>query len=291
VPPTDGCSTPAPLQRCTGSIRAAAGAILQAGLRSDDPYAMTASAVMYDIGKILKLGGAPNHDSGNAFNTAYLIDINAGAPKPPTVRKLSPMAYGRTFVNSVVLPNGEVLVVGGQTQPAPFSDSYSVLAAELWNPKLETFITLPPMQKPRNYHSIALLLQDGRVLVGGSGLCNCAADHPDAEIFTPPYLLAPDGTPAPRPAITAAPGNATRGGQITVATDRAAAAFALVRMSSVTHSVNTDQRRIPLSFTGTAGNYRLGIPADRGVVLPGNYMLFALDANGVPSVARTINIL
>lgn len=59
------------------------GAILQAGLRSDDPYAITASAVMYDIGKILKLGGAPNHDSGDAFKTAYIIDINAGAPAAP----------------------------------------------------------------------------------------------------------------------------------------------------------------------------------------------------------------
>jgi galactose oxidase len=75
-----------------------------------------------------------------------------------------------------------------------------------------------------------------------------------------------------------------------VGTDRAVASFALVRMASATHSVNTDQRRIPLSFTGTTGNYQLGIPADRGVVLPGNYMLFALDASGVPSVARTINI-
>ena len=91
-------------------------------------------------------------------------------------------------------------------------------------------------------------------------------------------------------AITAAPANATWGSQIAVATDRAAASFALVRMASATHSVNTDQRRIPLSFTGTAGNYQLGIPADRGVVLPGNYMLFALDGSGVPSVARTINI-
>ena len=77
------------------------GAILQAGPRSDDPYAMTGNAVMYDIGKILKLGGAPNHDSGNSFNTAYVIDINAGAPNPPTVRKVSPMAYGRTFVSVV----------------------------------------------------------------------------------------------------------------------------------------------------------------------------------------------
>jgi len=189
-----------------------------------------------------------------------------------------------------VLPNGEVFVIGGQTQPVPFSDSYSVLAAELWSPVLESFITVPPMQKPRNYHSVALLLPDARVLTGGGGLCDCAGDHPDAEIYTPPYLLAADGSPASRPAITAAPASATWGSQIAVATDRAAAHFSLVRMASATHSVNTDQRRIPLSFTGTAGNYQLGIPTDRGTVLPGNYMLFALDGSGVPSVARTINI-
>lgn len=266
------------------------GAIVQAGLRGDDPYAMTASAVMYDAGKILKLGGAPNHDSGIAFKTAYTIDINAGPPNLPTVRKLSPMAYGRTFVNSVVLPNGEVVVIGGQTQPAGFSDDYGVLAAELWNPATESFITLPPMQKARNYHSIALLLMDGRVMSGGGGLCGCAADHPDVEIYTPPYLLAPDGTPAPRPALTDAPAAATWGATIPVKTDKAVSRFALVRMASTTHSVNTDQRRIPVNFTGTAGDYALSIPADRGMLLPGNYMLFALDAQGVPSVARTLNI-
>ena len=121
-------------------------------------------------------------------------------------------------------------------------------------------------------------------------MCGCPGDHPDVEIYTPPYLLSPNGSPAPRPAITGAPGAATWGGQIAVATDRAVTSFALVRMASVTHSVNTDQRRIPLSFTGSPGNYQLSIPAQRGVVLPGNYMLFALDASGVPSVARTINI-
>ncbi|RZL63101.1 MAG: DUF1929 domain-containing protein, partial [Variovorax sp.] len=266
------------------------GKIVQAGLRGDDPYAMTASAVMYDTGKILKLGGAPNHDSGQAFKTAYIIDINAGAPNPATVRKVAPMAYGRTFVNSVVLPNGEVVVIGGQTQPAGFSDAYGVLAPELWNPVTETFVTLPPMQKARNYHSIALLLMDGRVLSGGGGLCGCDGDHPDAEIYTPPYLLAPDGSPAPRPALTAAPDRATWGDTVAVKTDRAVSRFALVRMASTTHSVNTDQRRIPVEFTGSAGDYQLSIPRDRGMLLTGNYMLFALDAQGVPSVARTINI-
>ncbi|MDM0050404.1 DUF1929 domain-containing protein [Variovorax sp. J22R115] len=266
------------------------GAILQAGPRGDDPYAMTASAVMYDIGKILKLGGAPNHDSGVAFNSAYIIDILSGPPNAPAVRKVAPMAYGRTFVNSVVLPNGEVVVIGGQTQPLIFSDAYSVLAAELWSPATESFVTLPPMQRARNYHSVALLLMDGRVLSGGGGLCACSGDHPDAEIYTPPYLLAPDGSPAPRPVIVAAPGTATWGSQITVQTDVAVEHLALVRMSSVTHSVNTDQRRIPLSFSGAGGTYQVSIPVDRGVVLPGNYMLFAMDAKGVPSAARTLNI-
>lgn len=266
------------------------GAIIQAGLRGDDAYAMTGSAVMYDTGKILKAGGAPNHDSGQAFKSAYVIDINAGPPKAPTVRKVAPMAYGRTFLNSVVLPNGEVIVIGGQTQPVGFSDAYGVLAAELWNPITETFITLPAMKTARNYHSIALLLMDGRVMSGGGGLCNCAGDHTDAEIYTPPYLLAPDGSPAPRPALTAAPATATWGETIAVKTDRAVSRFALVRMASTTHSVNTDQRRLPVNFTGSAGDYALSIPSDRGMLLPGNYMLFALDAQGVPSVARTVNI-
>jgi galactose oxidase len=266
------------------------GAIVQAGLRGDDAYAMTASAVMYDAGKILKLGGAPNHDSGDAFKTAYVIDISAGPPKAPTVRKVAPMAYGRTFVNSVALPNGEVVVIGGQTYPKGFSDDFSVLAAELWSPVTERFVTLPPMQKARNYHSIALLLPDGRVLAGGGGLCSCAGDHPDAEILTPPYLLAPDGAPAARPTLQTAPASATWGAQVAVTTDRPVRQFALVRMASATHSVNTDQRRIPVAFTGDAGRYTLAIPTDRGALLPGNYMLFALDAQGVPSVARTVNI-
>jgi len=267
-----------------------AGAIVQAGLRGDDAYAMTGSAVMYDTGKILKLAGAPNHDSGQAFKSTYIIDINAGPPKPATVRKVAPLAYGRTFLNSVVLPNGEVIVIGGQTQPVGFSDAYGVLAPELWNPITETFITLPAMKTARNYHSTALLLMDGRVMSGGGGLCNCAGDHADAEIYTPPYLLAPDGSPAPRPALVAAPAKATWGDTIAVKTDRAVSRFALVRMASTTHSVNTDQRRIPVSFTGSAGNYALSIPSDRGMLLTGNYMLFALDAQGVPSVARTVNI-
>jgi galactose oxidase len=62
-------------------------------------------------------------------------------------------------------------------------------------------------------------------------------------------------------------------------------------MSAVTHGVNNDQRRIPLAPTTTNGTtYTLQLPADKGILLPGNYMLFALNANGTPSVAKIMNI-
>ena len=66
-----------------------------------------------------------------------------------------------------------------------------------------------------------------------------------------------------------------------------------MRLSATTHTVNNDQRRIPLSITATNGprSYSLTIPSDPGVALPGYYMLFALNANGVPSVSSTVQIL
>jgi galactose oxidase len=65
----------------------------------------------------------------------------------------------------------------------------------------------------------------------------------------------------------------------------------ILRLGAVTHSVNNDQRRISLTATAaTSTSYNVTIPADRWIVLPGYYMLFALDAAGVPSVAKTIKI-
>jgi galactose oxidase len=174
-----------------------------------------------------------------------------------------------------------------------FSDTNSVFAAEMWEPATGKFRTLASAVTPRNYHSFAVLLMDGRVLSGGGGLCGgwgCTVDHPDAEIFTPPYLLNADGTAATRPVLSAAPTTARPGTNITVSAT-GAASYALVRMSAVTHSVNNDQRRIPLRIASTAsGTATLAIPASTGVVLPGNYMLFAMSSSGVPSQAKVINI-
>ena len=264
------------------------GSITFAGIRGADNHSMNGNAVMYDIGRILKLGGAPNYERSNATTGVYDIDLSNGV----TVNQTASLAYARSYHNSVVLPSGEVVAFGGQAYPIPFDDLQSVFATELWNPTTKVFTTLASSRVPRNYHSVAILMTDGRVFVGGGGLCGgCDTNHADAEIFTPPYLLNADGSNAVRPVLTQAPSSAGYGATISVSTDSSINQFALVRMSSVTHSVNNDQRRIPLTFTPSGSNsYTLNIPNDRGVAIPGYYMLFGMNGAGVPSVAKVIKI-
>ena len=271
------------------------GALASAGLRADDPYSMNGQAVMYDVGKILKTGGAPAYQQAAATSKTYVIDINdavADLNNPVVVRATAPMAFPRALANGVVLPSGQVLIVGGQTFSALFSDDRAVLIPELWDPVQETFSQMAPMQTPRVYHSTALLLPDARVFVAGGGLCGaCTANHENAEIFSPPYLFNANGTPAIRPTIKAAPTMALLGSTITVTADTQNLTFEVLRMSATTHDVNNDQRRIPLATAANPNNaYDLTISSDPGVVLPGYYMLFAINAQGTPSVARTIKI-
>ncbi|CAH0304635.1 Sialidase [Arthrobacter sp. Bi26] len=264
------------------------GSITSAGPRSDSPDAMNGDAVMYDVGKILTVGGSTAYEKTPATARAYTIDINNGVKAART----ADMAVTRSFANGVALPDGQVFVVGGQATPVVFTDTAARMAPEIWSPATGKWTTLAPMAVPRTYHSVALLLPDGRVFVGGGGLCgSCTINHLDGEIFTPPYLLNADGSARTRPKILTAPATAAAGSTIAVTTGAPVTKFSLMRMSTVTHTVNTDQRRIPVTATAVSGNTAsLKLPADRGVLVPGTYMLFALDGNGVPSIASTILI-
>jgi galactose oxidase len=141
------------------------GSIVKSILRGDDLDAMNGNAVNYDIGKLLTLGGAQNYDDGPGSKRAYVIDINGS--EATVKRTANDMQFGRTLVNSVVLPSGEVVVIGGQTAVKLFSDDFAVLEAEIWNPATERFTTLSKMLVARTYHSVALLLKDGRVWASG----------------------------------------------------------------------------------------------------------------------------
>ena len=61
------------------------------------------------------------------------------------------MTYPRGFANSVVLPDGQVLVVGGQSFAVPFTDVTAQYIPELWNPKTKKFTLMAPISIPRNY--------------------------------------------------------------------------------------------------------------------------------------------
>lgn len=91
------------------------GAVHGAGNRASDPDAMCGVAVMYDAaeGLILTAGGSPSYENTSATANAHIIklgDVNADAE----VEKVASMSFPRAFANGVVLPDGKVLVVGGQ---------------------------------------------------------------------------------------------------------------------------------------------------------------------------------
>jgi hypothetical protein len=263
------------------------------GVWTDGPvrtccYRDYGAAVMYDAGKILVVGGGNTPTA-----TAERIDLTGAG----TWTGSGNMNTARRQTNATLLADGTVLVTGGSNatgfNTAPLNSD--VLAAELWNPASpSTWKKLSSMSHNRLYHSTALLLTDGRVLSTGSGqpAATGLSDDKTAEIFTPPYLFKPDGTPANRPAINSAPTTVTYGQQFQVLTDQAASIskVTFIRLSAVTHSFNQNQRMNVLTFTAGSGSLTVNAPGNANLAPPGHYMLFIVDSNGVPSIAQIVQI-
>jgi hypothetical protein len=248
------------------------------------------SHAFYDIGKILVSGG------GASVRDSRTIDVNGSAPQ---VSATSPMAFGRRQHNLTTLADGSVLATGGNSSGASLIDmNAGVYPAELWDPATGTWKTLASMAVTRQYHSTALLLPDGRVLSAGGGICGTCDQvgylAKNAEIFTPPYLFQKDGSGqlAPRPTISSAPSSAGYGSQIQITTPDAASIrkVAVVRLGAVTHSVNMEQRYVPLSFTAGSSSLTANVPTNVNAAPPGYYMLFILDGAGVPSVSKMVRL-
>ena len=248
-----------------------------------------ASSTNYAPGKFLKVGtAADGGQSGNAAATAYVIDMNQPAP---AWRQVASMAYPRAFVNLTTLPDGSVLATGGDTTKLGENGATADYAAELWSPVTETWTTLSSMQTPRLYHSIALLMPDGRVLVTGGGASDTnppAPDEENAEIFSPPYLF--NGV---RPTISSAPAAAlSYGGSFFIGTPDASsiASVALIRTGAVTHAFDQNARYQKLSFTVAPGGLTVNAPANSNLAPPGDYMLFIVNASGAPSVSAIVRL-
>ena len=249
------------------------------------------SAVQYRPGLIMKSGSWADPDfkgslAYNATNRTAVIDMNQPSPQ---WRETSPMAFPRAYHNLTLLPDGTVLASGGLTISDGIDLTKSVLPAEIWNPDTQAWTTVASEQIGRGYHSTALLLPDGRVLMAGGGqLPNSGAiDETNAEIYSPPYLFK-----GARPTISSAPAVIQYGSSFTVQTPDAAniTKVSLIRTPSVTHAFDQNQRFQWLNFTAGSGSLTVQAPADGNVAPPGYYLLFVDNGNGVPSVASFVRI-
>ncbi len=239
------------------------------------------SAVMFAPGKILKVGGS---SAGNtqACNKVSLIDMTTPSPTWQ-FQGIEQMEYARRNHNLTILPDGKVLITGGNLQG---SQDYPVLEAELYDPVANTMTELPPMEEEdgeRWYHSTAALLPDGRVVVAGGD------NRPSQQIFRPPYL---DGSPT-RPEIANAPSAMNYAGTYSfnyTPTGMKITDVALIKLASVTHSFCQDQRRVPLAFSADEGDITVVSPANANIAPPGFYMLFLINDEGVPSESVYVKI-
>jgi hypothetical protein len=246
------------------------------------------SAVMYAPGKILYAGGGDP-----PTRSAEVIDLNDPSP---SWRNVSGMSFARRQMNATILADGTVLVTGGTSAPGFNNQAGAIHAAELWNPESEKWTILASESKHRTYHGTTVLLPTGQVLSSGSGEGGgipFANSEFTAQVFTPPYLLNADGSPAVRPTVTSAPSRLAYGQPFTVETPDAASVTKgnLIRLSSVTHAFNQSQLIYPLRFT-PAGPTSLGAtaPSSPNLAPPGPYMLFLVNAAGVPSVAKMVSV-
>lgn len=247
------------------------------------------SAVMYDAGKILIAGG------GAPQKTAEVIDLAGGTLAP--WRQVGSMMVARRQLNLTLLADGTVLATGGSNSAGfnAYPTDDRVLDVEIWHPETEQWTQHARMSHQRLYHSTALLLPDGRVLSVGSGAppASGLTDDLTAEIYSPPYLFKMDGTLADRPTIDAAPVSVSYGETFAVGTPQAAgiARATWVRLSSVTHANNMNQRMNRLTVTPNgASSVSVTAPSSANHAPPGHYMLFLIDSNGVPSIAKIIRI-
>ncbi len=254
------------------------GSLTPLGQFASENAGSDASAAMFRLGRILQFGGQSNG--------ALVIDIRRDTP---VVTPTQSMSTHRRLGTSTILPDGTVLATGGsRTWNEPDQPSYH---AEIWDPQRGQWAVGAQQTRMRLYHSMAVLMPDATVLVGGGGAPGPQTNK-NAELYFPPYLFTSAGTLAPRPALTSAPTVLNIGKTFTLQASgsKPVAKVALVKTAAVSHGFNAEQRYIELPFSAVAGRLTAQAPANPADAPPGFYMLFLIDSDGVPSVAKVLRM-
>ena len=236
--------------------------------------------------------------------TPSIIIMGGGNPSVATTEIIQPQAATPTWVsgpnmsqprvemNATILPNGKVLALGGSLNDE--DTTTASLNADLYDPAANTFSAAGVEAYARLYHSVSLLMPDATVWVAGSNPAQ-GTYEPHMEVYQPAYLFNPDNSLATRPTIASVSNPVIGyGSAFTVTTSPSdnISTVVLMRNGACTHSFNTDQRYVGLSFNTVSGSGVLNVtgPPNGNVAPPGYYMLFVLNSAGVPSVAQIVQI-
>jgi len=242
-------------------------------------------------GRVLMTGGQVNGGL-TTQNSAEVVTFDADG-SPNASQSVPSMTYARMYQDPVMLPTGHVVIFGGTSG----SNVNSVLYPEMFDPVTETWTVLPPASVGRFYHSVSLLLPDGRVWVS-SGTPNMYLFEGRTEFFSPHYLFA-----GARPTISGEPtfqriNNDPYSGTITIPTPDGLdiSSVNLVRLGNATHHFDYESRLLWLasssvSFVSKSGSdVVVNAPLNANLAPPGYYMIHVLNGAGVPSAAKIIQI-
>jgi len=230
--------------------------------------------------RVLVAGGYAN---GNQQDSAEIIDMSQ---QGAAWQQITDMNFPRNNANGVILPDGNVVFCTGIEGFKWNGDRIDTLDAEMFDPDTNTWTVMDAMQYPGQYHSISLLLPDGRVVKTG-GQDGGPVVY-EIEVYSPPYLFR-----GPRPEITSAPDTIGWGSQIKIDTTQADSiqSVSLVRMSTITHHTNTDQRYLSLALNQQdADTVVATAPAHGNLAPPGLYYLSVVNDCGVPSESKIVII-
>jgi hypothetical protein len=225
--------------------------------------------------------------------------------------EMDSMPVARHMVEGTLLPDGTVIWLngaaeGGQGFELARAPTLDVLIYDPAQPKGRRFTTGPRSTIARMYHSVALLLLDGTLLISGSNPVEMPILTPTAEkpfvtefrneIYTPPYL---QGNPT-RPANIVLSSKALKANNsqftitFTATTTAKAVKVALYYGGFVTHSVHMGHRMIFLDTTGfvagrAAQTVTVRMPPNLNVAPPGPYVVY-LTMDGVPGMGQFVQV-
>jgi galactose oxidase len=253
--------------------------------------------------------------AGGSTGTIEVIDF---AETTPRWRVAGTMANPVRTSKAVVLPDGKVLIGQGLNPALPTYEQREGLRFQMFDPATGATTLLAKTTVSRGLHGTATLLPDATVFFAGenrealvrpddpsfplvtSYAGTLPRGDPDqgvpvGQLFSPPYLFTESGGSATRPVITESPAEISYRGTFDITVAGAVdqiASVAILRSDHNTHSLTTGDRYVKLAFRqqGNPRNAELRVvtPKVPAQAVPGIYMLFVVDRNGVPSVGRKL---